>query len=535
MTQELEPRNIDNTTSLESMRNMPNHGETIRRVSMELNGGLSPATEAYLDEVTEIYKTASKREREIADGPMEFEPEGLYTQASLTNLQQLQRHTSRGSQLWVLKPGISADAIQAGYLRVAGRGGKEMLNWLSAASSLNLGGQNPDVETADAWAGLRFGSNNCSAYHPMGIEDEAKERLARAVPGNSDEQIVIFESTGGGANTVAMEAAVLHQAKHGRTSRRAVVAFDSAYHGNNGPAGMATGFGIREKYSAFHGKDMPTIILPYPDTPEKTMQFAEQYTQLVQQDLVAGVLVEAIQGDGGMRMMTQEAAQFLVNTNEDQDILTIWDEVQSGMGRSGKFTAVEWYGDRVAQSPNNAITMAKSLANGYPTSAAILPRHYDDFDTAGALTTMMGNPSGLVRMITAVEITSDPTFLNAVELKGEMALSMLNQAAGQYGHLRGGRGKGLMLGAEITQPGMTVTDAGSSKVTTAICYLGGCGMLTGGVGNNGLRLHPPLTTDPEVMQRGIEKVIEASELMDENTLPQGVEEMVQAGKSGLDL
>ncbi|KKQ43053.1 MAG: hypothetical protein US60_C0008G0020 [Microgenomates group bacterium GW2011_GWC1_37_8] len=284
---------LERTNLQEAMRNEPVLGSAVRSVAERLNGGLSPATEAYLSEVIDIYTEASRVEREIAASPMEFNPKGLYTSESLGNLDSLRKHTSEASIIWVLKPGITVDRIQAGYVKVAGEDGKRLLNWLSAASSLNLGGQHPDIETADAWAGIRFGSNNCSAYHPMGIEDEAKSQLAEVTPGNH-QKIIVWESSGGGVNTVAQEAALLHQHTLGRTSRRLIVRFEKAYHGNNGLAGMATDFGIDRKYDVIFNGNVPNVRLPFPDTPHATAEFLSRYEALVRQDQVAGILLEVL-------------------------------------------------------------------------------------------------------------------------------------------------------------------------------------------------------------------------------------------------
>jgi 4-aminobutyrate aminotransferase-like enzyme len=529
---------LEKTTPSElakAMRNETTPGVAIHRVAERINGDLSPAAEAYLHELTLVFQASATTELMIAKSPMVFDPSGLSTPESQAALAHLAPYTSAGSKLWVLRPGICVNSIQAGVLKVAGPNGKTMLNFLSAASSLNLGGQHPDIETADAYAGLRFGSNNCSAYHPMEIEGQAKQTLAESTPGNH-QKVVIFESTGGAANDRAIEAAILHQLNRSRLTRNKVVACSGAYHGNIGPSGAATDFGIRARYEQIHGgsEHLPITILPYPDTPENTATFMQMYSALVRENKIAGILVEAIQGDGGMREMSKEAAEFIVATNEEHDLLTIWDEVQSGMGRSGKFLAVQLLGERVANSPQNAFTMAKALANGYPISATILPKDFDDFPIAGALNTMMGNASGLVRMMTAIETINQPEFLRAVQLKGEAAVWYLNRHANPDGHLRGGRGRGLMLGAEITRPGMKYIEPGSSEVTTAICYLGGCGILAGGVGNNGLRLHPRLTVEPEVLGAVLQKVVEVTSLMDSDQLPYQVHDMVSSGKSGLD-
>jgi 4-aminobutyrate aminotransferase-like enzyme len=507
-------------------------GEAVRRVIETIDGGMSPATEAMLEEMTESWNIAQKRELELIEGGYPFSTEGLHTPESLDYLRALADVTSRGSRVWVVQPGLVVDTIRAGLIRL--QSGRLMTNWLSMASSSNLGGTHPDIEIADIWTSREIGSANVAAYTPWKGELIAKEALLRRTPGDHD-KVVVFASDGGGACNIAIEAAMLAGERLFRRSHGAVIACEEAYHGNQGLAGEATGHGVSGKYE--HHSSGMIYHLPFPHDPESAEKFLygfpdgdgrhkPGYLELVREDKVNGVILEEIQGDGGYLELDREVAEIIIRTNERVGALTIFDEVQGGMGRSGSLWMFEALGPELAESPNIAIVTGKALSNGSPVSAVVLPKSLDAFRPPEALSTMMAIPSGLVRMMTMLEIVDNENFLLAVRQKGELLKMVLENGQGK--HLRGYRGRGLMCGAEVTCPD------GTSGVTPMVIYLACRGILTSGVSQNGLRLHPYLTVDHREAEAVGRVIVEGGRAMDNGTIPKVVYEMASQGKSGLD-
>ncbi len=192
-------------------------------------------------------------------------------------------------------------------------------------------------------------------------------------------------------------------------------------------------------------------------------------------DDVCAVIVEPIQGEGGVHPSSPEFLAGLRSLCDAHDALLIFDEVQCGLGRSGTLWAYQGYG-----VVPDMLTTAKPLAGGLPMGAVLMTQAVADtihpFDHAS---TFAGGPLVAAVAEALVRKVSQPDFLRSVQRKGEVFLERLQELNSP--HIREVRGQGLLLGIELDIPAAEVVKAGYTH-----------GLLTVGAGPTVLRLVPPL-------------------------------------------
>ena len=197
-------------------------------------------------------------------------------------------------------------------------------------------------------------------------------------------------------------------------------------------------------------------------------------------DSVAAIMLEVIQGEGGVNPVTDEFAEAIQEICSKSDILLIVDEVQTGIGRTGSRFAFE-------QTPlkPDIISLAKGLGGGFPIAAILGTKElYDTFGPGSHGTTFGGNPLGVAVAQKVIDIVFQPEFLNEVKKKSEYFIDKLKEAFpdGEFKV----KGKGLLLGLES-----------ENEVGEYIGKLEEAGLLVCPAGTKVLRLLPPLTVKYE--------------------------------------
>jgi acetylornithine/succinyldiaminopimelate/putrescine aminotransferase len=276
----------------------------------------------------------------------------------------------------------------------------------------------------------------------------------------------------------AAEAAIKYARKS--TGRAEIVALDNSFHGRTVGALAATG--QPAKRAAFEPL-MPGV------------RFVRANDRASLADAVgpetACILVEPIQGEGGIRPLRPEFLERARELADLYDALLVFDEVQTGMGRTGTFFAFEQ-----ADIRPDAVTLAKGLANGLPIGALLVAEH-----AAGAFvpgdhgSTFGGNPVAAAAACAVLD-TIDDALLGEVERKGRLLASTLERLPGVVEV----RGAGLLLGVEIDR-------AASAAVAACLEHR----LLVGSAGERTVRLTPPLTiSDSELDQalRILEEVLQ---------------------------
>lgn len=251
--------------------------------------------------------------------------------------------------------------------------------------------------------------------------------------------------------------------------------------------------------SCFHGRTMGALALTYkeqyktpflpvmPGTRLATYNDLESARSVIVKGKTAAVFVEPVQGEGGIFPASKEFLQGLRAACDEAGALLVFDEVQCGLGRTGKLWGYEIFGVEP-----DIMTLAKPLAGGLPIGAVLMKQHVADVMAPGDHgSTFAGNPLVCQTGCTVFDIVSNPDFLKSVQDKGEKLRAGLRRVTAGNPHIKDVRGVGLLVGVEMdVMAGPVVNEARE----------GGVLAITAGKGDI-LRLVPPLVlTDDDISQ-----------------------------------
>ena len=312
----------------------------------------------------------------------------------------------------------------------------------------------------------------------------------------------------GNSGTEANEAA-LKLAKH-YTQRHNVIAFFGAFHGRSMGSLSLTASKVAQRRG--FGPFVPgTYHAPYPDcyrcpvgsTPEacaaECLDFIEQriFVHLVAPDDVAAVMVEPIQGEGGYIVAPDVFLQRLRALTSRHGILLIVDEVQSGMGRTGKYFAVEHAGVEP-----DIVTMAKGIASGMPLGVATAPSSVMTWSPGAHASTFGGNPVSCTAALVTIRLLREGLMKNA-ETVGAHLLAGARGLMDRHRIIGDVRGRGLMVGIELVRDRATKERATTERdALVKECFTRG--LLVLGAGRNAVRLSPPLVLTQQQADTAIE-------------------------------
>jgi len=313
-------------------------------------------------------------------------------------------------------------------------------------------------------------------------------RLADLVPGES-RQRVFFSNSGAEAVEAALKLARHH------TRRRHLVGFFGGFHGRT--MGALSMTASKAKQRGGFAPLVPEVShVQYPNpyrgvTVDDTLaQIEELFRRTVPADEVAAILVEPIQGEGGYIVPPHDFLPRLKELAGRHGILLIADEVQSGMGRTGRMFAV----DHVGVEPD-IICLAKGIASGMPLGAIVARADVMDWPPGAHASTFGGNPVACAAALATVDLLEEGLTENAARV-GRHLQKGLRDLASRYDAIGDVRGMGLMVGAEI------VRDRESKEPHAALrdtlvqqCFHRGLLLL--GCGASTLRFCPPLVVDEE--------------------------------------
>lgn len=298
--------------------------------------------------------------------------------------------------------------------------GTRYLDMYGGHAVISVGHTNPDYVKAvtDQLNQLGFYSNSVI----IARQKELTEKLG-AVSGKNDYQLFLCNS-GAEANENAMKLASFH------TGRSKIVAFKGAFHGRTSLAVAATD---NPKIVAPVNRTDNVVFLPYNDCQALTEYFEQNGEQ------VAGVIIEAIQGVGGIKLASAEFLRLIRSLCDKYGAVYIADEVQCGCGRSGRYYATDHAGVNA-----DIYTMAKGLGNGFPIGAiSISPKIAPTIGMLG--TTFGGNHLACAAAIAVAEIMLRDNLMDNAAKTGEYLLEKLRAMP----QLTDVRGRGLMIGVDL--------------------------------------------------------------------------------------
>jgi len=331
-------------------------------------------------------------------------------------------------------------------------------------------------------------------YYPNLVE--LAEKLASIVPGPEPKRVYF-----GNSGAEAIEAAIKLVKYH--TKRDKLVAFHGAFHGRTmGALSLTASRSVQRK--GFGTLLAGVFHMPYPDTyrgtygvrPEHAAEDClsylenELFRRRVDREEVAGIFIEPIQGEGGYLPAPPEFLQGLQRICRKYGILLVVDEVQSGMGRTGK-----WWACQHAGIEPDILCTAKGIASGMPLSAMIARRSVMNWTPGAHASTFGGNPVCIAASLATVKLLEEKYIANAARM-GDFIMKKTADWRAKHKIVGDIRGRGLMIGIEFVRDQQTKEKAPElrNRIVQQAFHKG---LLVLGSGDTTLRLCPPLLIDEE--------------------------------------
>ena len=319
-------------------------------------------------------------------------------------------------------------------------------------------------------------------WHVSNLYEIPQQRaLAEILVENSFADTVFFTNSGTESCELAVKMARKYWFEKGYHDKFEIITFEGSFHGRSSAGIAAT---ASEKMTKGFGPLLPGFLSINWNNHEAIKNSIS--------DRTAAILLEPIQGEGGIRVVPEQCLKGIREFCDENKILLILDEVQCGVGRTGKLFAHEW-----AEIEPDIMMVAKGIGGGFPLGAVLAKENAASGMTTGTHgSTYGGNPLGCSIGLKVMDIISNPNFLLDVNRKAKNfragLLELLNKNTPIFEEVRG---KGLMLGLKCKVQNIDVVNAGYSNK-----------LLTVPAGDNVVRLLPPLTISDKEIKQALEKL-----------------------------
>jgi len=308
----------------------------------------------------------------------------------------------------------------------------------------------------------------------------AREELANRYCENSFADLVFFTNSGTEAIEGALKAARKYHASRGDEDRIEIVTFQGAFHGRSYGAINAGG---NPAYMKGFGPHMEGFTqIPFAD---------EGAARAAITNKTAAVLIEPVQGEGGLRAAPDEYLPLLRDLCDETGALLIYDEIQCGAGRTGKMFAYEWSG-----AQPDIMALAKGVGGGFPLGAWLTTKAVGEHMVVGTHgSTYGGNPLAMAVGIAVWDELMKPGFLDHVAQMGQLMKQQMAGLADSYPDMIVDvRGKGLLCGVKLREPYVN---------REIMAHARDGGLLCGAAGDNVLRMAPPLIITEDHARKAI--------------------------------
>jgi 4-aminobutyrate aminotransferase/(S)-3-amino-2-methylpropionate transaminase len=383
--------------------------------------------------------------------------------------------------------------------------GQEYLDFGGGIAVMNVGHSHPKVVEAIKNQAEKF-THTCFMVSPYDSAVKLAEKLCNAVPGDSP-KAAMFANSGAEAVENAVKIARYYTQKTG------IIAFDNGFHGRT-----LMGMSLTSKskpYKFGMGPFAPEIYrMPFANC--YRCPFSKEYPSCdvacadhleyffinhVPAEQTAAIIVEPVQGEGGFIAPPKEYFQKLKKICEENNILLIADEIQTGIGRTGYMFAMEYYGVEA-----DITTTAKSLAAGMPLSAVVGKKEIMDVvHPAGIGGTYGGNPLACEAALAVFDIMEDENLLEKSKQLGEKLQSTFEGFQEKYDIIGDVRGLGPMIALELVKDRSTKEPAPEeTKALVKYCLDRGLLILGCGTYGNVLRFLMPLVITDDELQKGLD-------------------------------
>ena len=381
--------------------------------------------------------------------------------------------------------------------------GNRYIDFGTGIAVCNTGHSHPKVVAAVKDQIDKF-SHTCVMVNPYESAVELAEKLTKLAPGDSEKK-AIFVTTGAEAVENCVKIARAH------TGRRGVIAFNGGFHGRTNLTMAMTGkiTPYKHLFGPFPG-DIFHAPFPIECHGISVKDSLKAIENLFKVDIaptdVAAIIVEPIQGEGGFYSAPTEFLVALRELCDEQGIVLIADEIQTGFGRTGKMFNMEY-----AHVEPDLITMAKGIAGGFPLSAVVGKSDIMDAPLPGGLGgTYGGSPVACAAALSVLDIIKEENLIQRANEIGDLFNEKLTLLKNEYPALiLDVRNKGAMIAIELMidgdseQPNNALTQAIIANAAKHGLVLLACGFY-----GNVIRFLPALTASNELVEEGLDKFTE---------------------------
>lgn len=367
--------------------------------------------------------------------------------------------------------------------------GNEFLDISAGIATASTGHAHPKVVAAIAeQAGKLIHMSGTDFYYPA--QGRLADRLTKMQPVRGDKCRVYFGNSGAEANEAALK-----MARH-YTRRPNFIAFLDSFHGRTfGTMGLTSS---KARQRQGFGPFLPVFHTLYPDpyrhgaraTQLAIMHLEELFRTICPPEDTAAIFVEPIQGEGGYIVPPDDFLPALREIADKYGILLVFDEIQCGMGRSGKMFAWEYSGVKP-----DILSLAKGIASGMPLSATLASEEIMGWKPGSHASTFGGNPVACAAANATLDLMQESLVENSATV-GAQLKQMLIDTVGNHPNVGDIRGRGLMIGVELVKDRATKERAIDLRNTLVMDCFHRNGMVILGCGQSSIRFCPPLILSP---------------------------------------
>jgi acetylornithine/N-succinyldiaminopimelate aminotransferase len=339
--------------------------------------------------------------------------------------------------------------------------GKKYYDFLAGIAVSALGHSNPTLVNAIKTQAEKL--IHCSSLYYI----EAQAKLAKVLVENSCADKVFFANSGAEANEGAIKLARIYFGKKGLPGKFEIITLDKSFHGRTLATIAATG---QDKYQ----KPYSPLTPSFSKVPINDLAALEKEIT----DSTCAVMIEPIQGESGVNLTNIEYMKGVRKLCDEKGVLLIFDEVQCGLGRTGKLFGYQHFGIEP-----DIFTLAKALGGGFPIGALCAKDHVAQaFEPGDHGSTFGGSPLACAAGLAVMEVMLKEKLVENSEAMGNYLIQKLSLLSKKYNFITEVRGMGLMIGVQLS-----IDKANDIKNK---CFEKG--YLIGTVGKNIIRLLPPL-------------------------------------------
>ncbi|MBP6182412.1 aminotransferase class III-fold pyridoxal phosphate-dependent enzyme [Flavobacterium sp.] len=382
--------------------------------------------------------------------------------------------------------------------------GRELIDFAGGIGVNNVGHGVPEIIEAIKSQVDKFihASFNVSVYDQY---LDLTEKLCEILPhGESTKAMLTLSGAESVENAIKIARAV--------TGKSGIICYDGSFHGRTM---MAMTLTSNVKYKEGAGPYAPEVYrleFPYYKPSMSSRMTSDEFDDLMIMKLhktfsstvsvsqTAAIILELVQGEGGFTVASKKYVQYLRKFCTENNIFLIFDEVQSGFGRTGKWAAFEHYGVIPDLS-----TWAKSMGGGMPIGAVIGKQEIMDAVKPGLIGgTYLGNPLSCVASLASINYMQKNNINAAGEKVGQIVREKFNQLQAKYPkNISDVRGLGAMLAIEFSNPQTKIPDGDSAKVIVDKCLEKGLIVITSGAYGNCIRILSPLFIEVKILEKGL--------------------------------